>query len=50
MNEEKINAIKFKRNLQENAWKNSGAKTLHEYVLHVNNVALKSYKKNLKSI
>jgi hypothetical protein len=30
-NELKIDALKLKRQLQENAWKNSGAKNLHEY-------------------
>jgi uncharacterized protein YkwD len=31
-----INALKLKRQCQENAWKVSGAKNLNEYVEYVN--------------
>jgi hypothetical protein len=35
MNEKRIDAIKFKRQLHENALKISGAKNLHEYVTFI---------------
>ena len=41
-NEKSFDAIKFKRKLQENSWKNSGANNLHEYVKYVNKNAAKS--------
>ncbi|MDR3291715.1 MAG: hypothetical protein LBT10_06165 [Methanobrevibacter sp.] len=37
-----FDAIKFKLELQENAWKNNGAKNLHEYVQYSNKIASKS--------
>jgi len=40
--EKSFDAIKFKRQLQENSWKNSGAKDLHGYVKYVNKNATKS--------
>ncbi|MCL2687691.1 MAG: hypothetical protein FWE58_04075 [Methanobrevibacter sp.] len=40
--EKSFDAIKFKRKLQENSWKNSGAKNLSEYVRYVNRNATKS--------
>ncbi|MDR0911861.1 MAG: hypothetical protein LBM96_04575 [Methanobrevibacter sp.] len=43
MNKKKsFDCVEFKNKLQENAWKNSGAKTLREYVDCANNLALKS--------
>jgi len=41
MNKE-FDCVKFKRKLQENAWKKSGAKNLHEYVKYVNKNVSKS--------
>ena len=40
--DKKIDALKFKRQLQKNSWKNSGAKNLHEYIEYANKIALKS--------
>ena len=37
-----FDAIKFKRKLQKNSWKKSGAKNLQEYVNYVNKSATKS--------
>jgi hypothetical protein len=42
-----IDALKLKRQCQENAWKNSGAKTLNEYVAYVNK---ERSKYNLKKV
>jgi hypothetical protein len=51
MNDElKIDALKLKRQLQENAWKNSGAKNLHEYVIYANKVSKNYDEKCLKKI
>ncbi|MDR0913504.1 MAG: hypothetical protein LBM96_13050 [Methanobrevibacter sp.] len=41
INEKKLNVLEFKRKLQENALKKSGAKNLHEYVEYVNNFSAK---------
>ena len=40
--EKSFDAIKFKRQLQENSWKNSGAEDLHGYVKYANINATKS--------
>jgi len=40
-NEKKLDALKFKRQLQKNAWRNSGASNLHEYIKCANKVTLK---------
>ncbi|GAA5818385.1 MAG: conserved hypothetical protein [Methanobrevibacter sp. CfCl-M3] len=46
-----FNAIKFKRKLQENVWKNSGAKNLDEYVDYINKRAKKSAMgKNMRKV
>ena len=37
----KIDALKFKRQLQKNSWKNSGAKNLQEYIDYTNKIATK---------
>jgi len=43
MNKEKeFDCVKFKRQLQDNAWKNSGAKNIDEYVRYSNKMASKS--------
>ncbi|KZX12099.1 hypothetical protein [Methanobrevibacter filiformis] len=50
-NEKNLDAMKFKMQLQENAWKKTGAKNLHEYVEYVNKVTNKlPSKKNIKTI
>jgi hypothetical protein len=36
MNEEILDCVKFKRQLQKNVWKKSGAKNLHKYVEYIN--------------
>jgi len=49
--EKKLDALKFKRQLQKNSWKNSGAANLHEYIEYANKIALKSLlKKKNKDI
>jgi len=40
--EKSFDAVRFKRQLHENSWRNSGAKNLHEYVKYVNKNATKS--------